>query len=168
MKSSRKERGLFRIKRRAQAHENSSERNPIHTEPTRNLQRNSGLKPSVWLRQHVIQHCVSETGAKHPLHGETLPQYADRAASLSLYVSKSTLTRGHCQIYRDIKRLPLWFLLKNPTVFLKPVSLYMCYKFKKKKHWLNWRCYLWWPHLNHYKPECDYSLNQYEVQTEFA
>lgn len=125
---------VSRIKRRAQAHENSSERNPIHTEPTRNLQRNSGLKPSVWLRQHVIQHCVSETGAKHPLHGETLPQYADRAASLSLYVSKSTLTRGHCQIYRDIKRLPLWFFLKNPTVFFKkPVSLYMCYKFKKKK-----------------------------------
>lgn len=129
-----REKEVSRIKR-AQAHENSSERNPIHTEPTRNLQRNSGLKPSVWLRQHVIQHCVSETGAKHPLHGETLPQYADRAASLSLYVSKSTLTRGHCQIYRDIKRLPLWFFLKNPTVFFlkKPVSLYMCYKFKKKK-----------------------------------
>lgn len=135
MWKAREKKEVSRIKRRAQAHENSSERNPIHTEPTRNLQRNSGLKPSVWLRQHVIQHCVSETGAKHPLHGETLPQYADRAASLSLYVSKSTLTRGHCQIYRDIKRLPLWFFLKNPTVFffLKPVSLYMCYKFKKKK-----------------------------------
>lgn len=129
MWKAREKKEVSRIKRRAQAHENSSERNPIHTEPTRNLQRNSGLKPSVWLRQHVIQHCVSETGAKHPLHGETLPQYADRAASLSLYVSKSTLTRGHCQIYRDIKRL-----LKNPTVFFKkPVSLYMCYKFKKKK-----------------------------------
>lgn len=135
MWKAREKKEVSRIKRRAQAHENSSERNPIHTEPTRNLQRNSGLKPSVWLRQHVIQHCVSETGAKHPLHGETLPQYADRAASLSLYVSKSTLTRGHCQIYRDIKRLPLWFFLKNPTLFFfkKPVSLYMCYKFKKKK-----------------------------------
>lgn len=134
MWKAREKKEVSRIKRRAQAHENSSERNPIHTEPTRNLQRNSGLKPSVWLRQHVIQHCVSETGAKHPLHGETLPQYADRAASLSLYVSKSTLTRGHCQIYRDIKRLPLWFFSEKPNrFFFKPVSLYMCYKFKKKK-----------------------------------
>lgn len=134
MKSSRKERGLFRIKRRAQAHENSSERNPIHTEPTRNLQRNSGLKPSVWLRQHVIQHCVSETGAKHPLHGETLPQYADRAASLSLYVSKSTLTRGHCQIYRDIKRFPLIFSEK-PNHFFKNQYHFTCAtSLKRKKH----------------------------------